>query len=109
MKQAIITLDENGVPVHLTVDGGVPTPINAFLFLSNVPADPPMGHILAYGCSDTIGRLIYGFWMQTVSKNPEGAFTIEAVCRDIVKAADNARGPKWVMPQEESKKDGTFH
>ena len=108
MKQAIITLDEHGVPAHLKVDDTPPVPINAFLFLSSVPAETPMGHILVYGCSDTIGKLIYGFWMQTAEKNPDGAMVIEAVARDIVKAADAARSNKYVTG-DESKEGGKFH
>ena len=108
MKEIQIHLDDNSHPIDIHFDSGVPTPINAFLFLSSVPHDPPMGHVLAFGCSDVIGRLIYGFWMQTVDKNPEGAFTIEAVCRDIIKTADAARSNKYVTG-EEPKEGGKFH
>ena len=68
------------------------TAINAFLFLTNVPTDPPAGHILAFGNSDLVGKMIFNFWRNSVAKNPEGAFVLEQVARDIVKAADEARG-----------------
>lgn len=51
MKEVRIILDGDGVPVHVTFDGVAPVPIDAFLFLSNVPTDPPSGHVLAYGNS----------------------------------------------------------
>lgn len=61
MKKAVIVLDENGVPVSVGFDGGIPVPINAFLFLSNVPTEPPAGHILAFGNSDIVGKMIFNF------------------------------------------------
>lgn len=107
MKQAIITLDEHGVPVHIAFDGQPPVPIDSFVLLSNVPSDPSSGHILAYGNSDKVGKLLYNFWIHSAKWNPEGALVIEMVCRDIVKTADSAREPRYIMSDEETKKD--FH
>ena len=104
MKKAVIVLDENSVPVSVGFDDGNPVPINAFVFLSNVPTEPPAGHILAFGNSDIVGKMIFNFWRQSVGTNPEGAFVIEQVSRDIIKAAEAARGPK--LPEREEAK---FH
>lgn len=46
--------------------------------------------------SDIVGRMIFNFWRQSVFQNPEGAAVIEAVARDIIKAANAARGKEWV-------------
>lgn len=110
MKQAVITLDEHGVPVHISFDGEKPVPIDAFVLLSNVSSEPPSGHVLAYGNSNIVGQLIFGFWANSAKSNPEGAIVIEQVARDIIAAADKARGPEYIMPPDVSKEDGPkFH
>ena len=96
MKEITLHLDEHGHPLDIHFDAGEGTPIDAFLFLSNVPTDPPAGHVLAFGNSDKIGRMIFNFWRQSVFQNPEGAAVIEGVARDIVKAAAAGRGKEWV-------------
>ena len=106
MKKAVIVLDENGVPVSVGFDDGNPVPINAFLFLSNVPTEPPSGHILAFGNSDVIGHMIFNFWRDSACRNPEGAFMLESVCRDIIKAAETARGP---APPTDKVEGAKFH
>ena len=97
MREVKIHLDESGHVVDIHFDGKPGTPIGAFLLLTCVPVDPPAAHILAYGNSDTIGNLLLSFWKRSVEENPEGAWVLEKVARDIVGAADKARG-EW--PEE---------
>lgn len=91
MKEATLHLDDAGHAQDIHFDGAEGTPISAFILLTSVPADPPAGHIIAYGNSDIIGRLLFNFWRNSVNKNPEGAWIVEEVARDIIKAADAER------------------
>lgn len=70
------------------------TAINAFLLLTNVPVDPPAGHILVYGNSDRVGRMILSLWRHSCKENPEGAWVIEEVAKAIVAEAERLRG-EW--------------
>ena len=85
----------NGQPIDIHIDGAAPVAINAFVLLTSVPVVPPASHIISYGNSDTIGRLLFSFWSNSVNKNPDGAWVIEQVARDIIKAAKEARGVPW--------------
>jgi hypothetical protein len=95
MKAATIHLDDAGHPIDLHVDDGGGTPISAFLLLTSVPVEPEASHILCYGNSDTVGRMLFNFWRNSVSKDPGGAWVIEKVAQDIVDAANKARGVEW--------------
>ncbi len=94
MKEISVHLDGLGHPVDVHFDSGEGTPIQAFLFLTSVPTDPPAGHVLAYGNSNIVGQMILNFWKNSVFQNPEGAAVIEAVARDIIRAAD-AHRKEW--------------
>lgn len=95
MKKATLFLDESGHPVEIKFDDEKGTPITAFLLLTTVPTDPPSSHILAYGNSDVVGRMLFSFWQNSIKRNPEGAWVIEEVAKDIINAAKKARGPEW--------------
>ena len=83
---------ERGHPETITIDGSG-TPIDCFLLLTNVPHENA-GHILAYGNSDTIGRLIISFWRNCAMKDERTAYVLERVARDIISEATKAR-PPW--------------
>lgn len=106
MKEVKIHLDENGHVQDIHFDGEREgTVINSFVLLTSVPADPPAIHILTYGNSDTVGRMLLSYYNQCVREHPEQAFVLEQVARGIIGIAEAARktwpgeeiGPKVVQ------------
>lgn len=93
-KEVVIHRDPNDHPIDCHIDGH-DYPINAFVLLTNVPCDPPMGNILAYGNSNTIGAMIFSFWKNCVNKDEATAYVIEMVAEDIIAKAKELRGQRW--------------
>ena len=96
MKEIRIHLiDGHCKDIHF--NSGEGTPIEAFVLITSVPTTPPAQHILAYGSSETVGKMLFSFWKNSVEKDPEGAWVLEQVARDIISAADSERN---LWPEE---------
>ncbi len=91
MTEITIHLDSGAHPIDIHFDGGQGTPIAAFVLLTAVPVEPMASHIICFGNSDTVGRLLISMWRNSVEKDPSGAWVIEQAARDIIDAADSHR------------------
>lgn len=89
MREIKVLLKDD-TPELVEIDGEK-VPIEAFVLLTSVP-QRDSGHFLAFGNSDTIGKMFYSFWRWSVSESPELAYVQECVSKDICSDADKARG-----------------
>lgn len=94
MTEITIHLDAGSHPIDIHFDGGQGTPIAAFVLLTAVPVEPMASHIICFGNSDTVGRLLISLWRNSVEKDPTGAWVIEQAARDIICAAE-ANRKEW--------------
>ena len=89
MREIKVLLKDD-TPELVEIDGEK-VPIEAFLLLTSV-VQRDAGHFLAFGNSDTIGKMLYSFWRWSVAASPELAYVLECVSKDISLDADKARG-----------------
>lgn len=91
MKTITITLDGDS-PKHIEIDGEL-IPIESFLLTTNV-TNRETGHFIAFGNTDTIGKMLYSFWRWSARGEGDStlAYVMELVAQDILADAQRVRG-----------------
>jgi hypothetical protein len=97
MKEATIHIvDGKADDIHF--DGQEGMGIDAFLLITH-RRNVEEGHFLAFGSSEKVGKMLYNFYLNCLRNDCwELGETLELVARDILDAAQAARGRQW--PQE---------
>jgi hypothetical protein len=91
MKEATIHIvDGKADDIHF--DGQEGMGIDAFLLITH-RRDVEMGHFLAFGNSDRVGKMLYNFYLNCVRNDDrELGETLEQVAQDILDVARAVRG-----------------
>ncbi len=97
MREATIHIvDGKADDIHF--DGQEGMGIDAFLLITH-RRNVEEGHFLAFGSSERVGQMFYNFYLNCLRNDCwELGETLELVARDILDAAEAARGRPW--PQE---------
>ncbi len=99
MKEALIhIIDGKADDIHF--DGQEGMGIDAFLLITH-RRNVEMGHFLAFGTSEKVGKMLYNFYLNCLQNDHrELGETLEQVARDILDAARSARGRPWTLEKE---------
>jgi hypothetical protein len=93
MKEVTLHI-ENGHPVDIHINNQPDRPVEAFLLIAIVPADPPGAVLLNYGNSSSTGNMLMTLYQRSVHEHPELAWVLEQVSRGIITFADAER-KRW--------------
>ncbi len=94
MKEATIHIvDGKANDIHF--DGQEGMSIDAFLLIT-CRKNVEMGHFLAFGTSEKVGKMLYNFYLNCLRNDyRELGETLEQVAQDILDVAKSARGLPW--------------
>ena len=91
MKEATIHIVA-GKAEDIHFDGQEGVGIDAFLLITH-RRNVEEGHFLAFGNSEKVGKMLYNFYLNCLRNDyRELGETLELVARDILEAAEAARG-----------------
>ena len=95
MKEAMIHIvDGKADDIHF--DGQEGMGIDAFLLITH-RRDVEMGHFLAFGNSNRVGKMLYNFYLNCLRNDDwELGETLEQVAQDILDVARAVRGRPWL-------------
>ena len=94
MREIILHVDEKGHAQDIHMAGQPDRPVNSFILLANVPADPPGMVMVVIGNSDSVGNMLMSMFQRCVNDEPQTAWVLEQVARGIVEFADAER-KRW--------------
>lgn len=96
MKEATIHIvDGKADDIHF--DGQEGMSIDAFLLITH-RRNVEMGHFLAFGTSEKVGKMLYNFYLNCLRNDyRELGETLEQVAQDILDVARSARGRPWPL------------
>lgn len=103
MKEATIHIAE-GKADDIHFDGQEGVGIDAFLLITH-HRNAEMGHFLAYGSRERVGKMLYNFYLNALRNDyRELGEILERVAQDILDVARLARGRLWTPEKETAEK-----